>query len=262
MEYLVLMKHVPKFAKVQLDPVTNNLIREGLKMMINPADLNALTLALKLKQQTGGSVSVLSMGSEAAIAMIKEAIAMGADKGYLLSAPVFRGSDTLATSYALSSTIKYIGGIDVVISGTQTIDGDTGQVGPEVAEWLGINQATYVKDANYKDGAFEVVRQLDKTVEKVKVNTPVLLSVFRDANEVKKVSREKIESISDNMVNIITDVDVSMDVEKIGAEGSPTVVKEVFAPINRPTGMILEGDTDEKIDKLIELLLADGIVGR
>lgn len=256
------MKYVPKFAKVQLDPETHNLIREGMKMIINPADLNALTLATQLKRQTGGKITVLTMGPESAKEMIKEAIAMGANTGYILSGEAFRGSDTLATSYALSSAIKYIGNFDVIISGTQTVDGDTGQVGPEIAEFMGINQSTYVKDANYKDGCFEVLRQLPSSIEKQRVKAPILFSVFREANEVKKISREKVESINEDFIKVISDVDVSMDQNKLGAKGSPTIVKSVFTSQERPTGIFIEGNVNEQVDKLIEILLADGIIGR
>ncbi|MDY2986493.1 MAG: electron transfer flavoprotein subunit beta/FixA family protein [Peptoniphilus sp.] len=262
MEYLVLMKHVPKFTRVQLDPITHNLLRDGMRMIINPADLNALTLAIQLKRKTGGRITILTMGPERSADMVKEAIAMGADRGYVLSGGAFRGSDTLATSYALSSAIKYIGEFDVILAGTQTIDGDTGQVGPEVAEFLGINQATYLKDASYKDGKFEVLRELSSSVEKQRVSTPVLFTVIREANEVKKVSKEKIESISDSLINIISDEDVGMNKEQLGVSGSPTVVKEVFAYQNRATGLLLEGSIEEQVNKLVEVLKADGIIGR
>lgn len=262
MKYLVLMKHVPKFTKVHLDPKTHNLVREGMKMEINEADLNAITLALQLKRQTSGEIIVLTMGPESSKEMIREAIAMGADRGYVLCSKIFRASDTLATSYALTEAIKYIGDFDVIICGTQTVDGDTGQVGPQIAERLGINQATYVKDVNYKDRKFEVIRQLNQSVEKQRVTTPILFSTFRGSNLVKRVSKEKIESIDDSKITLLSEVDINIDTDKVGEKGSATVVKEVFALKERTTGVFVNGNSKEQVDKLVEILIAERILNR
>lgn len=254
MEYLVCVKLVPRFPnKVKLDPVTNNLIRDGVTSVINPADLNALTMALDLRRITGGKVSVLSMGIPDAINSLKQCIARGADKAYLVTDGSFRGSDTLATSYTLAMAAKHIGNFDLIFTGTQTTDGDTGQVGPELAELLGVNQASYVKLAKYKDGSLTVLRSLYNGTEKQSVKTPALISVVKNANEPAEIRKSILEKVKDEDVVILNASDIKADSEKIGASGSATQVVRTFQDEELPKGEYIKGSAQEQVDSLIEI---------
>ncbi|WBW50452.1 electron transfer flavoprotein subunit beta/FixA family protein [Peptoniphilus equinus] len=262
MNYLVLMKQVPKFSKVRLDPETHNLIREGLQVIVNPSDLNALELAIQVKKDNGGKITVLTMGPDVAAEMVQEAIARGADDGYVLSSLAFRGSDTLATSYALSKAIESIGTFDMVFCGTNTLDGDTAQVGPEVAEHLGLNQCTYVKSLSVKDGQITALRALEGRIEKQKLPTPALLTVMRNDDEVGKISKDKVNSVPASKVTIISDKDIDAAADRLGAAGSPTIVNEVFDTERRATGTHLEGSVDKQVEELVAILQREHILGR
>lgn len=254
MKYLVCIKRVPKFPnKVKIDPETNNLDRSNAVSVINACDLNALTMALDLKKQTGGNVTTLTMGSPSAVGTAKECLAMGADEAFVVSDNNFRGSDTLATSYTLAMAAKHIGDFDVVITGAQTSDGDTGQVGPELAERLGINQATYVKKVLFKDDKFLVLRSLYNGTEKAILKAPCLFTVVKDANEPVKLRKSKLEKISDDDVKVLSADDISADTEKTGANGSATDVVSIFQDAETAKGTFIEGDLDEQTDKLLDL---------
>ncbi len=146
MNIIVLVKQVPNTTKVKLDSKTGNLIREGLESIVNPDDLHALEAAIRIKEETGAKVTAVSMGPPQAVDALTQAIGMGADKGILLCDTAFAGADTWATSLTLSRAIEKIGDYDLIFCGHQAIDGDTAQIGPQVADWLGIAQATYVKE--------------------------------------------------------------------------------------------------------------------
>lgn len=254
MEYLVCIKQVPQVAKLRVDE-NNNLIREGVKQIINPADLNALTAALYLKEKTGGRITVLTMGPPNADVSLRKCIAMGADRGFIVSSMDFRGSDTLATSYTLTRAIETIGKFDVILTGTQTIDGDTGQVGPELSENLGMNLIGYVSDVDYVDNKIVAKRRSIGGDQIVESGTPVLLSILRDSNKVKEVNEDEINQFSDVEFKILSPEDISADLQRIGMNGSPTVVVNVFTPEETPMGVIIEGDTaDDKVNNLVEIL--------
>lgn len=263
MKYLVCVKQVPKFTKIGLDPQTHNLIREGMRMQTNPADENAITLAAKLREQTGGEITVLSMGIDSAIETLKECIVRGADKGYLLTDRLLKGSDTLATSYALSCAIKHLGEFDVVITGSKAEDGDTGQVGPEIGEFLGINQISYVKDAEYKDGKIVAVRQLSTGVEKVSSNAPVLLTVLKGSNEPQKVTKAQIEKVSDDLVKSLSAQDVNAEENRLGQDGSATVVSGLIDLERKSLGNDITGKTaEESVENILAVLTENKFVGR
>ncbi|MDO5041161.1 MAG: electron transfer flavoprotein subunit beta/FixA family protein [Peptoniphilus sp.] len=261
MKYLVCIKRVPKFPnKIKLDPVTNNLIRDGSISVINPADLNALNFAFKLREQTGGTVTTLTMGSPGAVKGVKECLVRGADHAYVVSDGKFRGADTLATSYTLAKAAEFLGGFDVVLTGAQTTDGDTGQVGPELAERLGINQVTYIKDVNFQDGNFVALRSLLKGTEKQRVKAPVLFSVLRDSNKVTPARKSKIEELSDDLVGILSGEDIGVDYSRVGLEGSATNVVTVFQYDEKAKGSFVEGNTDEQVDALIKILDSNNFI--
>lgn len=253
-EYLVCIKQVPQVSRMKIDE-NNNLIREGVKTIVNPADLNALTEAIKLREKTGGRITVLTMGPPSADEALKECIAMGADRGFIVSSRDFKGSDTLATSYTLTMAAKKIGDFDIIFTGTQTIDGDTGQVGPELAENLNLNQIGYVDKVDFEDNKIIARRESKYGKQMVEAKLPILISILRDANEVIKASDENIEKAESMSFEILSPEDINADSEKIGIKGSPTVVAEVFPPEEKKTGVMISGDnTEDKVNKLVEIL--------
>lgn len=253
-EYLVCIKQVPQVSRMKIDE-NNNLIREGVKTIVNPADLNALTEAIKLREKTGGRITVLTMGPPSADEALKECIAMGADRGFIVSSRDFKGSDTLATSYTLTMAAKKIGDFDIIFTGTQTIDGDTGQVGPELAENLNLNQIGYVDKVDFEDNKIIARRESKYGKQMVEAKLPILISILRDANEVIKVSDENIEKAESMSFEILSPEDINADSEKIGIKGSPTVVAEVFPPEEKKTGVMISGDnTEDKVNQLVEIL--------
>lgn len=261
MNILVCIKQVPDVSKVEIDRETNNLKREGVPSIINPCDLNALTAALKVKKQSKGKITVISMGPPQASEAIREAIAMGADEGYVICDGAFRGSDTLATSYVLSQGAKKLGPFDLVFAGTTTLDGDTGQVGPEIAEILGFAQATYVGDLEFiSDDKIKVVRNLENKIETGELKVPALISILRDSNEVKKATKEEIEALKDLEIKTLTAKDLEAEEDRIGQKGSATVVAEVYPPKEIKKGQSIEGSVDEQVDGIIKVLKDYGFV--
>ena len=190
MKIAVCIKQVPDTTDVKINPETNTLVREGVQSITNPFDEYATEEALLIKEKQGGEVHVISMGPPQAIEVLKNALAVGADKVYLVSDKAFAGADTLATAYALSRTIQTIGEVDLIICGKQAIDGDTAQVGPGIATRLGIPQLTYVSKVKAIDpGKKRIVveRMLENGREIVEAPLPALLTVVKDINELTKV---------------------------------------------------------------------------
>ena len=182
MNIVVCLKQVPDTNEVRIDPKTGTLIREGVPSIINPDDKNALEEALVLKEQYNAKVTVLSMGPPQAEKALREALAMGADEAILLTDRAFAGADTLATSRALAATLKKIP-YDIVFAGRQAIDGDTAQVGPEIAEHLNLPQITYVEKVNVEGNELKVRRALEDGYEILRVKMPVLLTAIKELNQ-------------------------------------------------------------------------------
>ncbi len=258
MEILVCIKQVPEVSKIKIDYETGNLIRDGVPGIINPQDLSALTEAVKLKEKTGGRVTVVSMSPPGAKDAIKECILRGADRGYLVIDGKFRGSDTLATSYTLAMAIKYIGEFDIVFTGTQTLDGDTGQVGPEIGERLGINQVTYVKNVDLDGEVLLVEKVQEEGIEKIEVKLPALISVVK--GQVEKVSKEDIEKVEAEIEELSAEK-LGLDDNRIGNAGSPTVVSSTFSPEEVKLGTFLEGTPKEMVAEMVEILLSKKLIG-
>ncbi|MGB9629306.1 MAG: electron transfer flavoprotein subunit beta/FixA family protein, partial [Thermodesulfobacteriota bacterium] len=183
MKIVVCIKQVPDTTDVKIDPKTNTLIREGVASICNPFDEYAIEEALLIREKHGGEVHVITMGPPQAVDILKNALAVGADKVYLISDKAFAGADTLATAYTLSKTIQTIGEVDLVICGKQAIDGDTAQVGPGIATRLGIPQLTYVskiREINLEKKKIIVERLLEHGREVVESSLPSLLTVVKD----------------------------------------------------------------------------------
>ncbi|OPX44385.1 acryloyl-CoA reductase electron transfer subunit gamma [Ruminiclostridium hungatei] len=232
MNIIVCIKQVPGTNKVEVDPVTGVLKRDGVDSKMNPYDLYALETALKLKEAHGGTVTVVSMGPPQAKQIITEAFAMGADEGILLSDRKFGGSDVLATSYTLSQGISKLGHMDLILCGKQTTDGDTAQVGPEMAEYLDIPSISNVKKIlEITDKSITVEMDMANTVEIAKVEFPCVLAVDKDIYQPRLPSYVKKMATKNNEIKIITFNDLDdQDEKKYGLNGSPTQVQRIFPP--------------------------------
>ncbi|SFL48035.1 electron transfer flavoprotein subunit beta/FixA family protein [Pelosinus propionicus] len=264
MDILVCVKQVPDTAEIKIDPVTNTLIRAGVPSIVNPFDKNALEAAVQLKEAHGGSVTVISMGPDQAKAALKECLSVGADKAVLISDRLFGGSDTLATSYILATAIKKLGKFDLVLCGKQAIDGDTGQVGPEIAEHLGIAQLTFIAKIEVSGEKITVQREHDEGYEVIEAKLPVVCTVIKSINEPRYANIKSKMAANKAVIEVITAADLpEIDLTKIGLKGSPTKVKKTFTPPRKESGIrIQEGTGRESALKFIEKLVVAKLLNR
>lgn len=233
MNIIVCIKQVPGSTNVQVDPVTGTLIRDGASSKMNPNDLNALELGLYLKGKYGGTLKVVSMGPPSALEVIKEAIYMGADEGILISDRKFGGADVLATSYTLCSGIKAAGEYDLIITGKQTTDGDTAQVGSELAEHLSIPHMAYVKNLEIEEGKVKFVSNMDERIITATLDMPCLICADSDVNTPRLPSfkRKKEFGNCESLIKVISFKDVEdQDETHYGLKGSATQVEKIFEP--------------------------------
>jgi electron transfer flavoprotein beta subunit len=251
---IVCIKQVPDTADIRINPETNTLMREGVPSIINPFDLNALEAGIQIREQTGGKVTVLTMGPPQAEAALREALSMGADDAVLLSDRAFAGSDTWATSYTLARAIDKIGA-DIILCGKQAIDGDTAQVGPETAEFMGIPHIAYVrKIEEVKDSSIKVQRLMDEGYDVVESSIPVLLTVVKELNQPRMPSLKGKIAAKKAEIKKLGMVDIEADENNLGLKGSPTQVKNIFAPKIKAERKMIEGSPEEQVDNLIEEL--------
>ena len=224
MKIVVCLKQVPDTTAVKIDPKTGTLIRDGVPSIINPEDKHALEAALQLKDNNGAEVTVLSMGPPQAKSALREALCMGADKAILITDRAFAGADTLATSKALAGALKKLE-YDIIFAGRQAIDGDTAQVGPEIAEHLNIPQVTYVQGVKVEEDGLLVNRALEDGYELIKVKAPVLLTAIKELNEPRYMNVKNIFETSDDEILVWSADDIDVDKAELGLKGSPTKVK-------------------------------------
>ena len=256
MKIIVSIKQVPDTSgKVAVNP-DGTLNRASMQTITNPDDMNALEAALKIKDATGCKVTVVTMGPPPAAGMLREALAMGADEAYLVSAREFGGSDTYATSQILAAAINKIGveKDDIVLCGRQAIDGDTAQVGPQIAEKLHLPQVTYAADIKKDGDTITVQRMLEDGYMTIKVQTPCLLTCIKELNNPRYMSIGGIlgyEDLKDHPL---------IDATTIGLKGSPTNIFKSFTPPQKGVGMMLEGDGKETCEKLAGILAAKHII--
>ena len=252
MNVVVLLKQVPDTTDVRIDRETNTLIREGVPSIINPFDMYAIEEALRLKERAGGgTVTVMSMGPPQVDASLRDAIAMGVDDAVLLSDRAFAGSDTWATSYTLAAGIRKRGAFDVVLCGKQAIDGDTGQVGPGVAQLLDVPQVTHVRRIEVAaDGAAEVERLMEDGTDVLRVKLPAVFSVVKEINEPRLPSLKGKMRAKKAEITVWRSSDLEVDAAELGLDGSPTRVIRIFAPEPRPGGRVIEGTVDEVVAEL------------
>jgi electron transfer flavoprotein beta subunit len=254
MNIAVCIKQVPDTAEVRINPETGTLIREGVPSIINPYDMHALEAALQIKEQKDGKVTAVTMGPPQAETALREAISIGVDEGVLLSDKAFAGSDTWATSYALSRAMAKIKP-DIILCGKQAIDGDTAQVGPELAEMLDIPHVAYVrKIEEITESSIRVQRLMDEGYDVVEASLPVLMTVVRELNEPRLPSlRGKMAAKKAGIITW-TAADIGADEQSTGLSGSPTEVSRIFAPEARADREMIGGEPEEQVARLIEKL--------
>lgn len=261
MKIVVCVKQVPDTTEVKIDEETGTLIREGVPSIINPFDQYAVELAIKLIEENGGELSVISMGPPQARSVLTKALALGADKAVLLSDRAFAGADTLATAYTLSLAIEKLGEFDLVLCGLQAIDGDTAQVGPEIAQRLKIPQITYAEKVTFENKKFIVEKQIETGIEKLEVKPPALVAVITPTDfvpgnppfsKIMKAKKKPFETwAADNLDG---------DMERFGLNGSPTWVKRVYSPPSVEKGEIFTDPPEEAAKKLKDILVKGGFI--
>ena len=251
MDIIVCIKQVPDTTEVKINPETNTLVREGVPSIINPFDENAVEAAIQLKEKHGGKVTIITMGPPQASEALKTTIAMGADEVYLVSDRAFAGSDTWATSYTLSQAIKKIGDYNLILCGKQAIDGDTAQVGPGIAEWLGIPQVTFASKIESDGSKLKIERMLEEANEIVECPLPAVVTVVKQINEPRLPSLKGLMRAKKAEVKSLNAQAIEGDAKNMGLNGSPTSVVRIFTPPAKGGGEILTGEPGEIVDKLI-----------
>ena len=260
MKCIVCVKQVPDTSGVVAVKEDGTMDRAAMATITNPDDLNAVEAALTLKEQTGAEVVVVSMGPPPAEGMLREVIARGADRAVLVSAREFGGSDTYATSQILAAAINKIGvgEEDIVMCGRQAIDGDTAQVGPQIAEKLNLPQVSYVAEINVEGKDVTVKRLLEDGYMTIKVQTPCLLTCVKELNDARYMSVGGIMECYQKPLEVYNyetlKDDPLIDVTTIGLKGSPTNVYKSFSPPVKGAGMMMEGADKATVEKLVSIL--------
>jgi electron transfer flavoprotein beta subunit len=261
MDIIVCIKQVPDTTEVKIDPEKGTLIREGVPSIVNPFDEYAVEAALRIKEQLGGKVTVITMGPPQAVEALRKCVAMGADEAILISDRAFAGSDTWSTSYTLAGAIKSLGKYDLILCGKQAIDGDTAQVGPGIAEHLKISQVTYVqKVLEAKEDMVVVERGIESGYEVIETPLPAVLTIDKAANVPRLPSMMGTMKALRKEIKTLTAKDIQVEEGMFGMEGSPTRVKRTFTPQPRKGGRMLGGEMDEALDELVRILRDEKIV--
>ncbi len=263
MHSVVCIKQVPDTTEVRIDPKTNTLMREGVPSIVNPFDMHAVEAALKLRDEYGGKVTVITMGPPQAVEALRRVKTLGVDRTILLSDRAFAGSDTLATSYIITQAVKKIDSedaVDLVLCGKQAIDGDTAQVGPGIATRLNMPLVTYVIDIDSVDTEKKTIT-LKRSVENGRtalcVEYPMLMTVLKELNEVRYASLPNMILATNFKAEVWNKDDIGAEMKNMGLDGSPTAVRKIFSPPVRECGeMIPHGieQPDVAVHNLIEKL--------
>ncbi len=261
MKIIVCVKQVPETGQARFDTATNTMIREGVPAVVNPFDLYAAEEGLRIREKLGGSVTVLTMGPPQAAEALREIVAMGADDAVLLTDRAFAGGDTLATSRTLAAAVNRLGGADLVICGKQAIDGDTAQVGPELAHHLDRPFVAYVrKIEEIREGYLRAERMMESGYEVVETPLPAVISVVKELNEPRLPSLKGKLRARKCEVRQWNAGDLALDGATTGLAGSPTQVVKVFTPPPRGRGEVLQGEAGDLADKLIDRLRAARLI--
>ncbi len=255
MHIAVCIKQVPDAKNVRIDPDTHTLVRQGVESIVNPFDLFAVEAALKIKDALGARITVLTMGPPQADEALREALSRGVDEAVLLSDRAFAGSDTWATSTTLAGAIRKLGNVDLILCGKQAIDGDTAQVGPEMATLLDLPYATFVKNLELLDEHhLKVIRQTDEGVEIWKLPLPALVTVIKEIGEPRMPSLRHKMRAKKAQVPLWKAADLGLDASAVGLAGSFTQVVRVFSPPRRGDRVLLQGTIEEQADQLYRYL--------
>lgn len=260
MKFIICIKQVPDTTEVRVNPETNTLIREGVPAMVNPFDLYAVEEALILKEKFGGQVITVSMGPPQAEEALREVISMGVDKAILISDKRFAGADTWATSLTLSAAIRKIGEYDIIFTGKQAADGDTAQVGPGIASFLDIPQATFVRKVDELDPEKRTIRlqsMWEEGSELLELSLPCLITTVKELNEPRLPSLRGKMTAKKAEIPIWTFDDLDVKEEDVGLEGSPTQVIKVFPPPPRAEGELYADKEPLESAKIIADKLAE-----
>lgn len=254
MNIVVCVKQVPDTNEVKLDPVTGTLIRDGVPSIMNPDDKAGLEAALELKDATGAHITVVSMGPPQADDVLREALAMGADEAILVTDRAFGGADTWATSTTIAAAVKMLD-YDLIITGRQAIDGDTAQVGPQIAEHLNIPNVSYAEDIKVEGDAVIVKRQYEDRYHTIKVQLPCLVTALGEMNTPRYMTPGGIfDAYRTDEVKVWTLENIEVDTSNIGLKGSPTRVFKSFPKALKPAGTVVQLDPQESADFLLEKL--------
>ena len=260
MNIVVCIKQVPDTTEIKIDPVKGTLIRDGVPSIMNPDDKGGLELALRMKDNYGANVTVITMGPPQAELILREALAMGADRAILLTDRKFAGADTLATSYALAGAMKTMD-YDLVIAGRQAIDGDTAQVGPEMAEHLDIPQVSYVINAErLENGNLLVKKENEESIQTFEVEGKCLLTVLASAFDARYMTVAGIVDAYDKEVEIWSADKIEVDETKLGLKGSPTKVFQSFPKAMKAPGEVHEVSEEEAVELIVNKLKEKHII--
>jgi len=263
LKIIVCVKQALDVTQIKADPTTRQIITVDAKRKISDFDKNAIEEALRIKEAQGAEVTALTVSSEDARMILREALAMGADKAYMVSDPSFEGSDTLVTSYILAEAIKKIGGFDLILCGEASVDSYSAQVGPRLAERLGIPLVAYARKFSIEGNILTAERTLEDSYETVKAKTPALVTVTAEINTPRIPSLMAIMKASKKEIVTWTVQDLSISKEKVGKTGSAIQITEVLAPKVERKKIVIKGETAAEIaEQLAKALIKEGVVGR
>lgn len=263
MKIVVCIKQVPNTNEISIDSETGTLNRKGVPSIINPNDLNALEEALKIKDDGEDvKVTAISMGPSQAETALREALSMGADKAIHLQDRKFAGSDTWATATILASAIEEIGDYDLIFCGREAIDGDTAQVGPEVAEFLGIPQVTYVTELDVEEGKIVATRSFEEGSLVIETETPALITAMEELNEPRFMDMRLIHDAynKEGKFKVWSAEDIDVDQSQIGIKGSPTRVDDTFVPEKESEGEQISGTPEEVAERVVSEIKAQNLI--
>jgi len=261
MNIIVCLKQVPGTTAVKIDPQTNTLVRQGIESIINPFDTYAVEEAVKIKEKHGGKVTVITMGPPQAETALREAISRGADEAVLLTDRAFGGADTWATARTLAQTVLKLAPYDLVICGRQTIDGDTGQVGPEMAEMLGLPFIAYVSQVEeIADNKIRVRRMIEEGHEIIEAGLPAVIIVSKEINLPRLPSLRGISRSKSAVIPAWGAAELGIDPAVVGLSGSSTQVIKIFFPQRVSQAEILSGTPETQVEALVEKLKGASLI--
>lgn len=256
MQIIVLIKQVPETSNVKMDEETGTMVRDGVESIINPLDLYAIEAAVQLKDRYGGEVTVLSMGPPSADRALREAMAMGCDRAVLICGREFAGSDTWSTANALSRAIRKTGGYDLILAGERATDGDTGQVGPEVASFLDVPLAAYISRIDgIEDGKITVERLIEDGYETLMVTLPAVLTVVKELNYPRLPTLRGKKRAKSTEIPVWGPHSLDLDPGETGLKGSPTRVDKIFIPKVTREGELVPATDEESAREAVRKLV-------